>query len=309
MTRASVGSSRVGRPERLNRRLILDTAVSFVEERGLAQLSMRRLAAALGVQAMSLYPHVPGREDLLDGMVETVVDQLYSDPEVFLEPRHGWEDYLRRVAYGLRRIAFAHPHLFPLVATRPPAAPWVRPPLRSLRWVNSFLAGLIQSGFSDRSAAATYRAFTSFLLGHLLLDVSGRAVDVTAAADSREGLPGNAGNGERSGDPGAGRATDPLLAYPELRRLREHLTEDTSDREFQQSLDNLFDRLRELHHLDNPDDVDGRPRVGDHSQVPPPRSDRVRPPVDRLPVRCKCECCDGFGPRPSRRRGFSRFRR
>lgn len=243
------------RAQRLSRQLILDTAVAFVEERGLANLSMRRLASALNVQAMSLYPHVPGREDLLDGMVETVVDELYSDPEVFLEPRHGWEDYLRRVAYGLRRIAFAHPHLFPLVATRPPAAPWVRPPLRSLRWVNSFLAGLIQSGFSDRSAAATYRAFTSFLLGHLLLDVSGQTVDVTAAADAREGLPAGDQN-DGSGGPDNGTPADPLRAYPELRRLQEQLTEDTSDREFEQSLGNLLDRLRDLHRVDNPDDAD-----------------------------------------------------
>jgi len=256
LDRAAVSDER---PKRLSRQAILDAAIALVEERGLAELSMRRLASSLGVQAMSLYPHVPGREDLLDGMVEKVVDELYSDPQVYLEPRHGWEDYLTRIAWGMRRIALGHPRLFPLVATRPPAAPWVRPPLRSLRWVNSFLSGLLDCGFDDRSAAAVYRAFTGFLLGHLLLDVSGRAVDVSAVADSGEGLP--AGGGHDGSDEGGQReqaARNPLANYPELQRLREYLSEDNADDEFERSLQNLLERLGEL-----------RVRATDDSSVTP----------------------------------------
>ena len=48
----------------------------------------------------------------------------------------------------------------------------LRPPLRSLRWVELFLAGLTKEGFSDTAAVQAYRAFTSFLLGHLLLEVA-----------------------------------------------------------------------------------------------------------------------------------------
>ena len=53
-----------------------------------------------------------------------------------------------------------------------PEAPWLRPPLRSIDWVEDFLDGLISEGFTDESAVAGYRAFTSFLLGHLLLEVA-----------------------------------------------------------------------------------------------------------------------------------------
>lgn len=91
-------------------------------------------------------------------------------------PSDGWRDYLRRLAHGVRRLALAHPQVFPLVATRPPSAPWVRPPLRSLRWVESFLETCwLGRGFS--AAVAAYRAFSSFLLGHLLLEVSALGVD------------------------------------------------------------------------------------------------------------------------------------
>lgn len=231
------------RAARLTRSLILAAAIELVDSEGLGELTMRRLGSVLHVQAMSLYAHVPSREDLLDGMVETVVDELYADPDVYLEPRLGWEDYLTRIAHGVRRIALAHPRLFPLIATRPPAAPWVRPPLRSLRWMDSFLSGLKGVGFSDAAAAAIYRSFTSFLLGHLLLDVASRNVDTSAVADSSAGLP--AGQ-EAGGSGGAARGPDPLADYPDLRRMAPYLSRDDSDAEFDEALQTLLTRVGEL---------------------------------------------------------------
>ena len=69
------------------------------------------------------------------------------------------------MAHGVRTIAIEHPNIFPLVASRPPAAPWLRPPLRSLRWVEAFLVGLHHYGFSHELSVLTYRAFSTFLLG------------------------------------------------------------------------------------------------------------------------------------------------
>jgi AcrR family transcriptional regulator len=226
----------------LDRRRVLGAAVAFIDERGLEALTMRRLGAYLGVEAMALYRYVPGRENLLDGVVETVVDELYGDPDVFLEPRHGWQDYLQRLAHGVRRIALAHPAVFPLVASRPPAAPWVRPPLRSLRWLESFLDALTGSGFSEEAAVAAYRSYTSFLLGHLLLEVSQRGVKISPLDE-----PGGAV------DP----STD-LSDYPHLLRLEPLLSRDESAAEFEESLENLLERLeRVLTESRNPGGLDG----------------------------------------------------
>src|SRR3982750_1388615 len=107
----------------LDQRRIVDAAVAFIDEHGLRKLTMQRLGAYLGVEAMALYRYVPGREALLDAVVESVVDELFGDPAVPLEAHAGWVDYLQRLAHGLRRIALSHPEVFPLVATRPPAAP------------------------------------------------------------------------------------------------------------------------------------------------------------------------------------------
>ena len=161
----------------MDRRTILLAAITLIDQHDLRHLTMRRLGAHLGVEGMALYHYIHGREDLLDGIVELVIDDLYGDPDVHLAADH-WQDYLQRLAHGVRRIALAHPQVFPLVATRPPAAPWVRPPLRSLRWMESFLETLHRCGFTDAGCVGAYRAFSSFLLGHLLLEVSAQGADV-----------------------------------------------------------------------------------------------------------------------------------
>jgi AcrR family transcriptional regulator len=213
-----------GRPG-LDQRRILGAAVHFIDEHGLRELTMRRLGAYLDVEGMALYRYVPGREALLDGVVETVVDELFGDPEVHLEAHAGWVDYLHRLAHGLRRIALAHPEVFPLVATRPPAAPWIRPPLRSLRWIESMLQVMTSAGFSDEAAAAAYRAFSSFLLGHLLLEVSGRGVE-TGPVEEPDVVP-----------------IDDLSAYPILQRLEPHLAQDVAAQDFEEALETLLDRI------------------------------------------------------------------
>jgi AcrR family transcriptional regulator len=209
----------------LDQQRIVQAAVRFIDERGLRELTMRRLGAYLGVEGMALYRHLPGREALLDAVVESVVDELYGDPELGLDAPAGWVDYLQRLAHGLRRIALAHPEVFPLVATRPPAAPWVRPPLRSLRGIESLLQVMTSAGFSDEDAAAVYRAFSSFLLGHLLLEVSALGVE-TGPVEEPEVAP-----------------VHDLSAYPVLRRLEPHLSQDHSAADFEEALETLLDRI------------------------------------------------------------------
>jgi AcrR family transcriptional regulator len=215
----------------LSRPRILHAALEFIDREGLPALTMRRLGSSLGVEAMALYRYVPSREDLLDGIVETVLDDLHHDPEVHLHAEHGWQDYLQRLAHGIRRVALAHPAVFPLVATRPPEAPWIRPPLRSLRWVDSFLTVLHDAGFRDDDAVAAYRAYTSFLLGHLLLEVSQRGVPVTSE-DEPEGAAADDPAGEVD-----------LSTYTHLGRLKPLLEQDESAAEFEEALESLVERL------------------------------------------------------------------
>jgi AcrR family transcriptional regulator len=241
VTQGAEAAAELTRPPGLDRERIVHAAIEFIDEHGLASLTMRRLGAQLGVEAMALYRYVPGREDLLDGVVESVLGGVFADNDVPLDGHSGWQDYLMRLAHSVRRLALAHPAIFPLVASRPPAAPWVRPPLRSLRMVESFLATLQDDGFSDQAAVAAYRAYTSFLLGHLLLEVTQSGAQVSLLD-----LP--------EGDEDAQRATD-LDRYPHLLTLEPLLSQDKSAAEFEESLENLLDRLTQvLHESKNSED-------------------------------------------------------
>lgn len=223
---AEPGSGRQG----LDRRKIVGGAVSLIDQMGLKALTMRRLGEYLDVEAMAIYHHIRGREELLDAVVEAVVDELYADPEVHLHSTQ-WQEYLYRLAHGVRRIALAHPEVFPLVCTRPPAAPWVRPPLRSLRWMESFLHTLQRCGFSDTAAVAAYQAFSSFLLGNLLLEVANKGADISPAEHNDVDQPSQ---------PNA------LAVYPRLRQLQPLLSRDRSADIFTEALEVLTDHLEAL---------------------------------------------------------------
>src|SRR5918911_4770658 len=147
------GPAGAGSQHRRGRGLSLDRIVTatleLVDEQGVGAASMRAVAARLGVEAMSLYKYVATRDELFDAVVDRVVNELSDDPQVTLRPTNGWRPWLHGVGWGVRRYARAHPHAFPLVATRPAAAPWVNPPLRSLRWIEALLSGLAAEGFTE----------------------------------------------------------------------------------------------------------------------------------------------------------------
>ena len=217
---------------RLSRPLIVQTALDQIDRPGTEGLSMRSLAKDLGVEAMSLYRYVHGREDLLEAVVDALMSGLTSRLDTELSEH--WQGFLQTLAHEVRLIAVDHPKAFPLVATRHPAAPWLRPPLRSIDVVDTFLARLIGFGFTDPQAVTAYRSFTSFLLGQLLLESAVRGAAVSPAEEPLD--EGDADIPERDGQ----RSLDDV---PEVKRLRPLLSEDRSAEEFEASLEVLLDRL------------------------------------------------------------------
>jgi AcrR family transcriptional regulator len=273
VTRAQGGPGRRSRPGRgLSLDRIVTTTLELVDEEGIGAATMRAVSSRLGVRSMSLYRYVQDRDQLFDAVVERIVNELADDPEVQLRPVDGWRPYLAGMAHGVRRYARAHPHAFPLVATRPPAAPWVNPPLRSLRWVEAMLTGLVREGFSDEQVLFTYRTFNSFLLGYLLLE--------TSAMTLRDPKPGDGSftSTDTTSDDGGGQAAaSPVIGglspvrsaeqrealqdadsprerldpadgidarrYPTVHRLAAGLAEDRWDGEFETGLEDMLDRI------------------------------------------------------------------
>jgi TetR/AcrR family tetracycline transcriptional repressor len=276
VTRVQGGHGRRSRPGRgLSLDRIVTTTLELVDEQGIGAATMRAVSSRLGVRSMSLYRYVQDRDELFDAVVERIVNELADDPEVQLRPVDGWRPYLAGMAHGVRRYARAHPHAFPLVATRPPAAPWVNPPLRSLRWVEAMLTGLAREGFSDEQVLFTYRTFNSFLLGYLLLETSamalrdpkpgdgsftgtdtisddgGGSAGQAAAAPVIGGLSPVRSAGQREALQDAdspGELLDPAdgidaRRFPTVYRLAAGLAQDRWDGEFETGLEDMLDRI------------------------------------------------------------------
>jgi AcrR family transcriptional regulator len=220
--------------QHLTRALIVQEAIAAIDEDGLTSLTMRSLGHRLGVEAMALYRYVNGREDLLEGVVDSLVDRVKVEPDGRGDPLDGWQAVLQLLAHSVRTTAVEHPKVFPLMATRHPSAPWLRPPLRSLRIVDEFIDALTARGFSDRQAVEAYRIFTSFLLGHLLLEVA----ELGATTGPVEEPLDEGG----AAVPSPGGSVD-VSDYPTLVRTAELLAQDHTDVEFEASLEALLDRL------------------------------------------------------------------
>ena len=225
-------SSPTGGPGRLERQVIVQAAIRFIDREGAQVLTMRALAHDLGVGPMALYRYVSGREDLLEAVVAELLEGVRHDLDE--ELGKSWQGYLQALAHAVRRIAVEHASAFPLVATRHPAAPWLRPPLRSLDLVEDFLQTLARHGFTDQQTVGAYRAFSSFLLGQLLLESATRGAQ-TAPVE----LPLDEGDAQLPNRDGS----IDLSGRPAIARLRPMLSEDRSGDEFEVSLEILLDRL------------------------------------------------------------------
>ncbi len=206
----------------LDRAAIVRAAMALLDEEGADGMTMRRLGASLGVQAMSLYRYVGGREDVLQAVEESLIEAL---PDALDRHRpRSWKDYVRQVAYAVRKIALDHPAIFPLVASVYPATPWLRSPLRSTAFVESFLSTLGDYGFDDQQRVGLYRSLTSFLLGHLLLEASVLQHQPKRPRRTREVTA-------RSG------------LSPRVHRLQDQLGQDRGAADFEVALTALLDRF------------------------------------------------------------------
>jgi AcrR family transcriptional regulator len=164
---------------KITRDAVLAAALEIIDRDGADALSMRRLARALDRDPMILYRHAPGKAALLDGVAETVLAQLHvdsADPD--------WAGQLRQVARRFRALALAHPHVVPLIVTRPLATPLGLRPLGTLRPLEDILALLTRAGFSGPDALHIYRALFGFLNGHVLDELQ----ELTVSPDETDDL-------------------------------------------------------------------------------------------------------------------------
>ena len=130
----------------LSRERILQTALRLVDTGGLGDLTMRRLGARLGVEAMSLYRHVLNKEAVVEGVRDLILAELAAEQAAQPEAL-GWEDALGGAARAFRQVCKRHPRALPLFAgdaDRAYAA--------SAESYEPVLRALVRDGFGDRKS-------------------------------------------------------------------------------------------------------------------------------------------------------------
>ena len=151
------------RPSRppLSRARVVDEAMALADEQGLAALSMRALAGRLGVEAMSLYHHVAGKEALLDAMVDAVFGELHL-PVVGGD----WRAELRARSVSGRAVLLRHRWAVGLMDSRRTPGP------ENLRHHDAVLGCLAAQGFSLVAAGTAFALLDAHLYGFMQQEVS-----------------------------------------------------------------------------------------------------------------------------------------
>jgi predicted RNase H-like nuclease len=145
----------------LGRDLVVRKAIAIADDRGLPALSMRALAAALGVEAMSLYHHVPGKDALLDAMVDAGFGEMHL-PVI----GRSWRAELRQRSVSGRRALTRHRWAIGLMDSRRNPGP------ATLRHHDAVIGCLSGGGFDLSGVATAAALLDAHLYGFMIQELS-----------------------------------------------------------------------------------------------------------------------------------------
>jgi AcrR family transcriptional regulator len=209
------------RRPRLTRERVVTEALAAIAEDGVQALTMRGLAARLGVVPGAVYHHVRNKQQLQD----LVLDNVLAEVDVHLDSSLGWTGQLKVLAHRLRQVLEAHPGVAGILKTRDPLGP------HSLALAEAFLEPLQAAGFGDRQAGLAFFLLVDYTIGFAVSDTSTSV------------------NEQRVRDP-ATRAqlhqffrSLPPDRFPALVALGEHVWVDNRDQRFTAGLDVLVSGL------------------------------------------------------------------
>jgi AcrR family transcriptional regulator len=159
----------------LSRERILRAALTIADEQGIDALSMRKLAQALGYEAMSLYNHVANKDDLLDGLLDAVLAETQAP-----SPDEPWDAAIRASAVSVHDALRRHTWAAPLLMS----AGHIRPV--RLRYMDLLLGRLRASGFDADTTYHAYHVLDGHIFGFSLWEISHSSYTPSDEVDMRE---------------------------------------------------------------------------------------------------------------------------
>lgn len=211
-------SELVGSRTPLTKDRVLQTAVAVADQDGLGALTMRRLGAELGFEAMALYKHVSNKDEILDAMVELVIGEIEIPSE-----GASWREAMRRRAISARKVLGRHSWAIGLLEARGLNGP------TAMRYLNAIIGNLTSAGFAMELAAHAFSLLDSYVYGHVIQEVS---MTIGTSAETTESMASALDETART-------------QYPHLVAMYEHAATfgHTFDGEFEFGLDLILDGL------------------------------------------------------------------
>ena len=146
---------------RITKASVLDAALTLADTEGAEALAMRKLADRLGVEAMSIYYHVPNKEAILTGLIDIVFAEIYLP-----SPTDEWRSEMHARAVSARDTLVRHPWAIGLMDSRRD------PGLATLRHHDAVIGTLRAGGFSIAGTAHAFAALDSYIYGFVLQELS-----------------------------------------------------------------------------------------------------------------------------------------
>ncbi len=146
------------RRDPLSRERVLRAALALADADGLATVTMRRLAADLEVEAMSLYHHIPGKDALLNGLVERVIGEVQEEL-AGLPAASDWRETVRARCLTARSVMLRHPWAPGLISASG------RMPFAAYALYEAVLAAFVDGGVGYRIGHRGLHALGSMILG------------------------------------------------------------------------------------------------------------------------------------------------
>lgn len=156
---------KTSKPVPLDRQRIARAALTFIDEQGIEQLSMRKLGAVLGVEGMALYHYFENKAELLDGVLDLLLEETAARLSKTGDPL----PRIREIFDALRAIAIVHPGVFPAMVLRRFRTD------SALQFYENLLALFRDAGLNAEQSARYYRMMANFTVGAGVADVGSRA--------------------------------------------------------------------------------------------------------------------------------------
>jgi TetR/AcrR family transcriptional regulator, tetracycline repressor protein len=224
------------RPQ-LTRQRVVAEALTVIAKDGAQTLTMRTLAARLGVVPGALYHHVRNKEQLQD----LVLDGVLAEIDCHLDPSQPWTEQIKLLAHRLRQVLERHPGVAGILKTRDPLGP------HSLALAEAFLAPLQAAGFPDREAGLAFFLLVDYTVGFA---VSSPRTSINEQRVRDTAIRTQLHEFFRSLPPDR---------FPALVALGEHVWLDNRDQRFTAGLDVLVDGLEHARRSPHRPALGGRP--------------------------------------------------